>query len=259
MGCSDFKKIRDFYDSLYKGEVYSRGDFHGDRLSWWQSNFQEKVSRGARILEIGCGRGHLQHLAPGYVGLDISLEAGRFLAAPFVCGVAEALPFADGSFDLVMSFTLLEHLWDPELALKEMARVLKKGGTLVVGGGWRVPPWKPLGLDLKSYRGLSLGHKIVKALLPLLNYCWTRGIFRLPLRALRELRFLKGKDFHSLPYTRITPNWEEYLAPDSDATVSMDNHACALWLRSRGFVSPDTQSPWQRLRLRCRALVMEKT
>jgi hypothetical protein len=49
------------------------------------------------------------------------------------------------------------------------------------------------------------------------------------------------------------------MARDSGATVSMDNHACALWLRSRGFVSPDTQSPWQRLGLRCRALVMEKT
>ena len=101
---------------------------------------------GARILDIPCGGGvALRGLRPGqgvqYVAADIArtmLE--RTLRAARLRGVedqvearladVEALPFEDGEFDLVVSFTGLHCFPDPERAVAEMCRVLRPGGTL---------------------------------------------------------------------------------------------------------------------------------
>ena len=108
IGLSMKKIPKDFYDRMYKGNIYSTDKYVGNRLEWVNSLLNH-LPGNSRILEIGCGRGHLQDL-PGYFGLDISLEAAKFFQKPFICGSAEALPFPDGIFDAVMSFTVLEHL-----------------------------------------------------------------------------------------------------------------------------------------------------
>jgi SAM-dependent methyltransferase len=255
----NLQRTRTFYDSLYKGQAYASGEHHGERFAWLLSLLQEKNGDKLRFLEIGCGRGHLQHAVPGYIGLDISLEAGRYLEKPFVCAAAEALPFIDQSLDLVASFDVLEHLSEPEAALEEMARVLKPGGTLILAAAWRVTPWKPLGLETRPYQGLPLGQRVLKFCLPWLDYFWVKGIFRISLRARRELAFFLLKRCETLHYLPLTPNREAYLQPDSDATISIDNHACALWLHQRGFAGSQTGSAWQRICLRSGALVMEKS
>ncbi|MGH3192563.1 MAG: class I SAM-dependent methyltransferase, partial [Streptosporangiaceae bacterium] len=71
------------------------------------------------------------------VALDLSgakLGRGRGLAAPpaLVRGDALDLPFADASFDRVMSICAIEHFDDGARALDEMARVLAPGGELVM-------------------------------------------------------------------------------------------------------------------------------
>ncbi|MEM8823503.1 MAG: class I SAM-dependent methyltransferase, partial [Pseudomonadota bacterium] len=50
----------------------------------------------------------------------------------YVEGFAEALPFSDASFDLVVSYLSLIDIDDPDTAIAEMARVLTPGGTLLV-------------------------------------------------------------------------------------------------------------------------------
>lgn len=90
---------------------------------------------GDRILDIGCGAGQtLLVAARGHnsVGLDLNMDAlelGRSWRPDqkFVCAPAEALPFAPGSFDLVMARVSLEYTNLP-VALAEIARVLKPGG-----------------------------------------------------------------------------------------------------------------------------------
>jgi SAM-dependent methyltransferase len=101
---------------------------------------------GSAVLDVPCGGGVALHgLRPGqgvrYVAVDISpamldrtmaMARRRQVAAqvePLIADVGD-LPFPDGEFDLVVSFTGLHCFPDPHLAVQEMARVLHAGGVL---------------------------------------------------------------------------------------------------------------------------------
>lgn len=91
-----------------------------------------------RILDIGCGPGVFERELTGLdiTGVDPSdemLEAARKNAGnEFVRARAERLPFPDASFDCVFFVASLEFTGDHEKALDEAARVLCKGGRLVI-------------------------------------------------------------------------------------------------------------------------------
>jgi len=99
---------------------------------------------GERALDLGCGVGHtLRRIAPlgaFAVGADATLEmlqAGRasVVSAPnaaFAQSDATALPFADASFDLVTCRLAAHHFTDAAGAFREVARVLRPGGRLVL-------------------------------------------------------------------------------------------------------------------------------
>jgi ubiquinone/menaquinone biosynthesis C-methylase UbiE len=126
---------------------------------------------GSSILDIPCGGGvALRGLRPGqdvrYVAADISptmlertMEAARRRGVadqvdPQVADVG-ALPFGDGEFDLVVSFTGLHCFPDPHLAVREMARVTHPGGVItgsallnpesISWGGLRTVPIRRIG------------------------------------------------------------------------------------------------------------------
>jgi SAM-dependent methyltransferase len=96
-----------------------------------------------RAIEIGVGSGRLllrvglERPALRLVALDYAVYAMRAVAenarragrdAARVLGDSRALPFADASFDVVLSGGLLEHFRDPAPVLREMARILRPGG-----------------------------------------------------------------------------------------------------------------------------------
>lgn len=86
-----------------------------------------------RVLDVGCGPGkfrfNFDESRVQYVGLDpiILPEIGDF---PFVRGLAEYLPFADGSFTDVLVLAALDHFRDTEKFFEEAARVLGRNGRL---------------------------------------------------------------------------------------------------------------------------------
>lgn len=97
-----------------------------------------QMHRDARVLDLGCSRGDpdLPSLYTGrsVVGCDVDLPGlrGNTLATTCTQGAMRALPFANGSFDLVLCKWVAEHLDDPAQEFRECARVLRPGGALVL-------------------------------------------------------------------------------------------------------------------------------
>jgi ubiquinone/menaquinone biosynthesis C-methylase UbiE len=105
---------------------------------------------GVDALDVGCGTGHYAaHARAGgarlAVALDLTLEMLRRAPAPAVLADGARLPLRDESFDVVVAALALSYLDAPRRGLAEIARVLRKGGTLVlsdlheaaIARGWR--------------------------------------------------------------------------------------------------------------------------
>jgi SAM-dependent methyltransferase len=110
---------------------------------------------GARVLEVGCGPGHLSIRLAETHGLDVTgldLDAAmveraqmnaeratRDAQSPptFIVGDAASLPFSDGSFDIVVSTMSMHHWAVPVAGLNEIARVLRPNGRALI---WDLRP-----------------------------------------------------------------------------------------------------------------------
>jgi SAM-dependent methyltransferase len=86
-----------------------------------------------RLLDIGAGRLTHQKMLSPLVDSYISLD--KFLSHPeldLLADLLNGLPFKDESFDSIFCSQVLEHLFDPKRALKEIYRILKKDGYLIL-------------------------------------------------------------------------------------------------------------------------------
>lgn len=107
-------------------------------------------------LDIGCGTGEMLRLileqdgSKQLTGLDLSermLDIAKAKLTPpggvvLVQGDSEHLPFQDNSFDLVYCNSSFHHYPAPDRVLAEIRRVLKSGGTFVMGDPWRPFGWR---------------------------------------------------------------------------------------------------------------------
>ncbi|MEX2562741.1 MAG: class I SAM-dependent methyltransferase [Nitriliruptoraceae bacterium] len=134
------------YDSSRYAKVNRFDPHHWRRV---RSAFGDLA--GMRLLEVGSGRGlllrRLQHAGADAFGIDANPEAARAsVAANSLTGRAHDLPFADASFDGIVSVHTIEHLPMLDDALAEMVRVVRPGGRILliypaepVRGLWAVP------------------------------------------------------------------------------------------------------------------------
>jgi len=139
------RETRDIYNSIAKEWDISR-----ERPSGVKMKALKFVKPGDRVLDLGCGNGFMTPfiLERGgiYEGTDISKnlimiarkkyrQEIKNKLVNFKVGEATKLPYADKSFDMVISFAVLHHIPSPNLRqkfFKEAARVLKPGGRGVV-------------------------------------------------------------------------------------------------------------------------------
>jgi SAM-dependent methyltransferase len=114
-----------------------------DRVQWIESTLK-KIPAGSKILDAGAGEcqfkkfcSHLEYVSQDfgkYTGEgEIGLQTGVWDNTKLdIISDITAIPVESGSFDAVMCTEVLEHVPDPVAALKEMNRVLRPGGHLLI-------------------------------------------------------------------------------------------------------------------------------
>ena len=168
-------------------DMGERGDFSREFIL--DPALRARIGLGtfADALDVGCGEGRfcriLRELGIAATGIDPTaalLERARELdpEGRYVEARAEALPFADASFDLVVSYVTLVDIEDADAAIAEMARVLRPGGTLLVanlnsfatangGASWvkcrgdgdpclKIDNYQQIRADWVSWRGITI-------------------------------------------------------------------------------------------------------
>ena len=151
--------------------VARRYDLTNDVTSLWQISMWRAVTRsavaagpGMRVLDLAAGTGTSSagYAADGADVVACDFSTGmvaegrrRHPGIAFVAGDATALPFADGSFDAVTISYGLRNVQDTVGALKEMARVTRPGGRLVVAE-FSTPARRALRSAYRFYLGAAL-------------------------------------------------------------------------------------------------------
>lgn len=243
----EVEKNRRYYAEAYQRPADAQPDSEYEakytriaRTAAKQERIEERVAGFVRehhleeqpVLEVGSGRGYLQDVARNYTGLDISATVAGLYHKKFVLGSATAMPFPDNSFAGGWSIWVLEHVPNPEQALRELRRVMRDGAVLFLLPAWNVTPYAANGYFTRPASDFGIWGKAVKASIPvrLSPYFWV--LEHVPARMLRGLVARTGET--TLHYRRLDANFTTYWGPDSDAINSLDRHEMYLWFRSRG-------------------------
>ncbi len=181
------------------------------------------------------------------IGMDVDPESFEPAAdhnLRFLAGSVDELPFADASFDIVASYQMLEHVDEPELAIEEMARVVRPGGVIIVAGPnllspansvrqivfgvWRNRPLRTILFRREEDPHLPFGHTLPEALLAMI-----RNLVRLSLRGLGRAG--------NLP--RRLPDWRPPSRGDKDACNLLNPLDVAAQLHRMGWRILSTAFP----------------
>ena len=188
--------------------------FRVEQSHWWHigrrqiiASFVEDICRRVtdrrpRILDVGCGTGANLLMLSQYgdaEGVDVSEDALAFCRERGLenvkLGAAEELPYDDGTFDLVTALDVVEHLDDDVAGLREMRRVLRPGGRVLLF----VPTFMFLwGLQddvshhRRRYRLPELQRVLEQAGFQIERTTYANITFFMPILAMRKLMRLMG-------------------------------------------------------------------
>jgi len=202
----------DRYRHYYRGDPPPAPEYRYDE---WLVEAERRVGRG-RLLEIGAGSGAFVRVAlrrgwsvSANEVSDTGLSRLRETGAEVFDGTVEAARFPDAAFDLVVSLEVLEHLPEPSGHLKELARITRAGGLLLLS----TPNFNGL-----SRRWLGARWRVVEP--GHLGYFTPRTLRS----ALRRAGYA-GAQVRSRSLDVST--WRESAAKGRDGVASFDPHASA--------------------------------
>ena len=147
-----------FDEKYFSTHTYENITFARYSMYWWSNRFNAMLARrygkrGARLLEIGSGMGHLvgqlEDTFETY-GMDLNHWAVQqsksvIEETSLQTASAQEIPYKDGAFNVVIIKHIVEHLPDPQKAIREIGRVTEPGGTLILATpnlDSLLKPWK---------------------------------------------------------------------------------------------------------------------
>ncbi len=179
------------FKSFWKA-LYDRIDVENSSVERFIASVSRATPAGARVLDTGAGWGRFRPLFQHcrYFAQDLCTVEEWNYAHVSVLSDLQQLPFPDNTFDLLISTQVLEHVNNPELAIREMHRVLKPGGSLcaTLPQGWKEHQAPH---DYFRFTRYGLGYLLQQAgfrsytVQPRGGYFWYAG------HVLRELLFLR--------------------------------------------------------------------
>jgi ubiquinone/menaquinone biosynthesis C-methylase UbiE len=126
-------------------KLFSVGTHNQETRETWLKRAIESIPAGGRILDAGAGEqqykrfcSHLRYVAQDFgkydgKGNEAGLQVGSWDQTKLdIVSDITAIPEPDASFDAVMCIEVLEHVPDPVAALKELGRLIRPGGTIVL-------------------------------------------------------------------------------------------------------------------------------
>ena len=157
--------------------------------------FASSLPKDARLLDAGAGEGNYKHYfaAQRYCGLDLGVGDRQWNYSRLdVVGDLSVLPFRDATFDACLNVVTLEHVKDPALVIREIARTLAPGGRflLIVPFEWEEHQQPH---DYFRFTRYSLAYLLDQAGLETVSIRPVGGFFRmLSRRMLYALQFFPG-------------------------------------------------------------------
>ncbi len=139
----DPRTLRSFGDEWRKFRTFSAGDLRTAGGELFDLLEPDRLGPRVRMLDVGCGSGrwtryladrvgHVDAIDPSDAILSAALTHADLHKVRWSRAFAEDLPFPADSFDLVLCIGVLHHVQDPQAALRESLRVLRKGGQFHV-------------------------------------------------------------------------------------------------------------------------------
>lgn len=121
---------------LFHNSVFAHNLINRDK---WIAKQASMLSSGSRVLDVGAGScpyrlyfKHCEYLSQDFTGLKSNqLRNGSYGKIDYICD-AKSIPVEDSSFDAVLCTEMIEHVPEPEAVLKEIARILRPEGKLIL-------------------------------------------------------------------------------------------------------------------------------
>jgi 2-polyprenyl-3-methyl-5-hydroxy-6-metoxy-1,4-benzoquinol methylase len=210
-------------------ETYTHNEAYAEFLANWDANFYAKYAHtlgpdkpGGRALDVGCGVGQVvaRLSEDGFEAYGVDVSEPSIARAKTFCSRCQVydgkrLPFDDGYFDSAGALNVLEHVEEPEDFIKEVVRVVARGGKIVISS-----PNFMRAIGIRDYHPKMRG----------LKNKWKNW------RRIQQKRAEMRSNPEKVKFDRMVPIQKEIFEPDDDAIIATNSLEIAFFLERYGCV-----------------------